>query len=29
MAIYIFIRIIPAISIFEMRMLLPQSEVKE
>ncbi|HEX8800170.1 MAG TPA: NrfD/PsrC family molybdoenzyme membrane anchor subunit, partial [Terriglobales bacterium] len=29
MAIYIFIRILPAISIFEMRMLLPQSEVKE
>jgi molybdopterin-containing oxidoreductase family membrane subunit len=29
MAIYIFIRIVPAISIFEMRMLLPQSEVKE
>ena len=29
MAIYIFVRILPAISIFEMRMLLPQSEVKE
>ncbi len=28
-AIFIFIRIVPAISIFEMRMLLPQSEVKE
>ena len=28
-AIYIFIRIVPAISIFEMRMLLPESEVKE
>ena len=28
-AIFIFIRIAPAISIFEMRMLLPQSEVKE
>ena len=29
MAIYIFIRIVPAISIFEIRMLLPQAEVKE
>src|SRR5215468_2959376 len=29
MAIYIFIRVVPAISIFEMRMLLPQAEVKE
>ena len=28
-AIFVFIRIVPAISIFEMRMLLPQSEVKE
>jgi Ni/Fe-hydrogenase subunit HybB-like protein len=28
-AIFIFIRIMPAISIFEMRMLLPESEVKE
>jgi Ni/Fe-hydrogenase subunit HybB-like protein len=28
-AIFIFIRIVPAISIFEMRMLLPESEVKE
>ena len=28
-AMFIFIRIVPAISIFEMRMLLPQSEVKE
>src|SRR5215472_692635 len=28
-AIYIFIRVVPAISIFEMRMLLPQAEVKE
>jgi molybdopterin-containing oxidoreductase family membrane subunit len=28
-AIYLFIRIVPAISIFEMRMLLPQAEVKE
>ncbi len=28
-AIFIFIRIVPAISIFEMRMLLPQAEVKE
>ena len=28
-AIFIFIRVVPAISIFEMRMLLPQSEVKE
>jgi len=27
-AIYIFIRIMPSISIFEMRMLLPESEVK-
>src|SRR5215831_6849597 len=29
MAIYLFIRVVPAISIFEMRMLLPQAEVKE
>jgi len=29
MAIYLFIRIVPAISIFEIRMLLPQAEVKE
>jgi len=28
-AIFVFIRIVPAISIFEMRMLLPQAEVKE
>jgi hypothetical protein len=28
-AMFVFIRIVPAISIFEMRMLLPQSEVKE
>jgi molybdopterin-containing oxidoreductase family membrane subunit len=28
-AIYLFIRVLPAISIFEMRMLLPQAEVKE